>query len=142
MAHYAFIDENNIVVKVITGVDENDTANLPSEFSSWEEFYADQQGITCKRTSYNTIFNTHINEGTPFRGNYACVGGVYDTDNDVFLPEKIYDSWVLDETTWDYVAPIDKPDTNPDYYKWNEQAYQDDTANPKTEGWVLKPEHR
>jgi len=142
MAHYAFIDENNIVVKVITGVDENDTANLPSEFSSWEEFYADQQGLTCKRTSYNTIFNTHINEGTPFRGNYASKGGVYDSENDVFLPEKIYDSWVLDETTWDYVAPIDKPDTNPDHYKWNEQAYQDDTANPKTEGWVLKPEHR
>jgi hypothetical protein len=142
MAHYAFIDENNIVVKVITGVDENDTTNLPSEFSSWEEFYSDQEGLTCKRTSYNTINNTHLLDGTPFRGNYASKSGLYDTVNDVFLPEKIYDSWVVDETIWDYVAPVNKPAVNPEQYKWNEQAYQDDTANPKTEGWVLKPEHR
>ena len=57
MAHYAFINSENVVVSRITGVDENDTSNLPSEFSSWEEFYASQPGredLVCKRTSYNT----------------------------------------------------------------------------------------
>lgn len=138
MAHYAFMDENNKVVKVITGVNEDDTTNLPSEFSSWEEFYSNQEGLNCKRTSYNTIHNTHINDGTPFRGNYASKNGLYDPVNDVFLPEKIYDSWVVDETTWDYIAPIAKPETNPEQYKWVEEEYQADN----TQGWILKPEYR
>lgn len=138
MAHYALLDENNIVVKVITGVDENDTTNLPSEFSSWEEFYADQQGFTCKRTSYNTIHNTHILGGTPFRGNYAGVGCLYDEVNDVFLGEKFYESWIVDETIWDYVAPVAQPETNPEQYQWVEEIYQADN----TQGWVLKPDYR
>ena len=54
MAHYAFLDENNIVTKVIVGNDESNTDNLPSEFSSWEEFYGDKFSLTCKRTSYYT----------------------------------------------------------------------------------------
>ena len=74
MAHYALLNADNIVMKVITGNDENDD-RLPSEFSSWEEFYADQQGYdNCKRTSYNTKNNQHLNGGTPFRGNHAGVG--------------------------------------------------------------------
>ncbi len=59
MAHYAFLDENNKVVEVITGKGEDDTDTLPEEFDSWEDWYADFKGLTCKRTSYNTIANTH-----------------------------------------------------------------------------------
>ena len=59
MAHYSFLDENNIVVKVLTGVDEDDLSTLPKEFKSWEEFYEDQQGLKCVRTSYNTKLGQH-----------------------------------------------------------------------------------
>jgi hypothetical protein len=98
MAHYALLNADNIVMKVITGNNENDD-RLPSEFSSWEEFYADQQGYDdCKRTSYNTKHNQHLNGGTPFRGNHAGVGYTYDTVNDVFIPEQPHD---MPDSTWD-----------------------------------------
>jgi len=98
VAHYALLNADNIVMKVITGNDENDD-RLPSEFSSWEEFYADQQGYDdCKRTSYNTKNNQHLNGGTPFRGNHAGVGFTYDTVNDVFIPEQPHD---MPDSTWD-----------------------------------------
>jgi hypothetical protein len=70
MAHYAFINENNIVTEVIVGKDEDDNTDLPEGFADWEAWYADFRGQTCKRTSYNTIANTHTLDGTPFRGNY------------------------------------------------------------------------
>ena len=59
MAHYAFINENNKVTEVITGKNENDTEDLPNGFDSWEEWYGDFRGQTCKRTSYNTHGNVH-----------------------------------------------------------------------------------
>jgi hypothetical protein len=136
MAHYAFLDENNIVVEVITGIDESDTSTLPSEFSSWEEFYADFRGLTCKRTSYNTKSNVHEDGGTAFRGNFAGKGYTYDATNDIFLPPKNYDSWVLDTANANWKAPVDEPsDTNYDAdtslpiknYEWNEE----------TEAWDL-----
>lgn len=138
MAHYAFIDDTNTVVEIITGVDENETDNLPSEFSSWEEFYSNRHGKTCLRTSYNTRHNQHHFGGTPYRGNYAGIGFTYDEVNDVFLPEKIYDSWVIDETLWDWVSPIGNPPDDGMHYQWNEEAYQADN----TTGWELIPEER
>ena len=95
MAHYAFLDENNIVQAVYVGVDENDLSELPEGVSSWEEHYTNTQGMTCKRTSYNTVGNTHTDGGTPFRGNYAGIGFTYDTDNDVFYGPQPYGSWTL-----------------------------------------------
>ena len=121
MAHYAYLNDENIVTAVITGVDENDTDTLPEEFSSWEEFYGNLRGVPCKRTSYNTIGNTHRNGGTPFRGNYACTGDTYDADNDVFIPAKHFNSWVIDETTWRWKAPVDMPDDG-NLYVWNEET--------------------
>lgn len=103
MASYALLDNDNKVVTVISGIDENDTTTLPSNFSSWEEFYGDFHQLTCKRTSYNTIGNQHLEGGTPFRGNYAMIGGTYDTENDVFIPiQPEIDGWTftLNETTW------------------------------------------
>ena len=68
MAHYAFLNENNIVTEVITGVEEG------SDGEDWEVRYGLMRGQTCKRTSYNTIGGKHVNGGTPFRKNYAGIG--------------------------------------------------------------------
>lgn len=139
MAHYAFLKETDddnllVVVDVITGVDEDDTTNLPSQFTTWEEFYEDQRNMTCKRYSYWTDGNEHLNGGTPFRGNAAGISDLYDIDNDVFYGEKPFDSWVLNTSTWRWEAPISFPsDTNS--YFWNEELHQGDSANPKTLGW-------
>jgi|DEB0MinimDraft_6_1074348.scaffolds.fasta_scaffold07445_4 hypothetical protein len=122
MAYYAFLDENNIVTDVISGIDEDDLSTLPSEFNSWEEFYGDFRGQTCKRTSYNTIGNTHRDGGTAFRGNYAGIGYIYDEANDVFYPPQIYTSWTLDTNTWLWKAPIDLPDDPDNEYFWNEST--------------------
>ena len=114
MAHYAFLDENNIVTEVIVGKDED-------KGTDWEVEYGNFRGQTCKRTSYNTLANVHKEGGTAFRGNYAGIGYTYDETNDVFIAPKPYDSWVLDETKWIWKAPVDMPDDNK-YYDWNEDT--------------------
>jgi len=125
MAHYSFIDENNIVVEVITGKDEDDLETLPEGFASWEEYYETKRdGLTCKRTSYNTQANEHLLGGTAFRGNYAGIGYVYDQDNDVFYPAQPYPSWTLNDETWGWESPVPYPEIDPDnpaYYEWNEE---------------------
>ena len=127
MAHYCFINENNIVVEVITGKDENDLETLPEGFASWEEYYQTKRdGLTCKRTSYNTNANEHLNGGTAFRGNYAGIGFIYDSENDVFYAEQPYPSWLLNESTWTWNPPIPYPDDDL-IYDWNEE----------TESWDL-----
>jgi hypothetical protein len=135
MAHYAFLNENNIVQKVLVGMDENDLSELPQGVSSWEEHYTNTQGMTCKRTSYNTVGNVHLLGGTAFRGNYAGIGYTYDSINDVFYTPKPYESWILDSNTWTWVAPLDLPnDANGDIgYYWDEDLHQTDS----TLGWVL-----
>ena len=119
MAHYAFLNDNNLVTEVITGIDEDAKDDLPSEFDSWEEFYADFRGQTCKRTSYNTIGNEHNDSGTAYRGNYAGIGYTYDETNDVFISPKPYASWTIDESTWTWEAPEAYPDDGKDYV-WND----------------------
>ena len=119
MAHYAFLNDNNIVTEVITGVDEDQKDDLPEGFDSWEDWYADFRGQTCKRTSYNTIANEHSGEGTAYRGNYAGIGYNYDSENDVFYAPKPYSKWVLNETTWTWEAPEEYPDDGKEYV-WND----------------------
>lgn len=80
MAHYAFIDENNIVVDVIVGKEENEDG------IDWEQWYGDLQGLTCKRTSYNTVNGIHLNGGIPFRYNFAAIGYIYAPELDAFIP--------------------------------------------------------
>lgn len=137
MAHYAFLNDNNIVTEVITGIDESNTDELPEGYISWEAWYLTQRpsASDCKRTSYNTSANTHSGDGTAFRGNYAGIGYTYDSINDVFYPPQPYGSWTLSDD-WVWEAPIDYPDDGNNYI-WNENAYQADTADPKTEGWEL-----
>jgi len=121
MAHYAFLDENNIVQAVYVGIDENNLDELPDEFNSWEEYYSNQLGMTCKRTSYNTFGNEHKDNGIAFRGNYAGIGFTYDEENDVFIAPQSFNGWVLNTSTWLWEAPIDYPDDG-NKYIWNEET--------------------
>jgi len=107
MAHYALLDNANIVQKVITGVSETDTDNLPEEFASWELFYANECKFPkCKRTSYNTHANAHSDGGTPFRGNFATIGYTWDSENQIFWPPKPYPSWVKNIAEARWQSPI------------------------------------
>ena len=111
MAHYAFLNENNIVTDVIVGKNEGEDG------VDWEQWYGDFRGQVCKRTSYNTIGNTHSNGGTPYRGNYAGIGYTYRADIDAFVPPQPYASWTLDaNVTWQPPTPM----PTDGYYTWDE----------------------
>jgi hypothetical protein len=96
MAHYAFIDEQNIVTEVIVGRDENEGVDF-------ESHYAAIRGQRCLRTSYHTQSGIHINGGVPFRGNYAGIGYEYREDIDAFVPPCPGEGWTLDEATGEWV---------------------------------------
>jgi len=107
MAHYALLDENNVVVTIITGRNEDE---IVDGVSDWEEHYGTFHNMTCKRTSYNTYRNEHLNGGVPFRGNYATIDGTYDPDLDIFIDPQPYPSWVFDEATAGWNPPTPRPD--------------------------------
>jgi len=94
MAHYAFLDENNIVTEVIVGVDETEII----EGLTPEEWYGNFRGQTCVRTSYNHNI----------RKQYAGIGYSYDSVADVFISPKPFPSWLLDENN-DWQSPVPKP---------------------------------
>lgn len=103
MAHYAFLDENQIVTEVIVGKDEMEDG------IDWEERYAEIRGQVCKRTSYNTRGGMHENGGVPFRKNYAGIGYFYDLERDAFIPPKQHEGWMLNETSCLWEPPIPMP---------------------------------
>ena len=111
MAHYAFLDENNIVTEVIVGKDEGNF--------DWEQQYGSFRGQACKRTSYNTHGGVHTLGGTPLRKNYAGIGYTYDRERDAFIPPKPFASWVLNEDTCLWDAPVAMP-TDGGMYQWDE----------------------
>ena len=90
MAHYAFLDENNVVTEVITGIDETELI----EDLDTETWYANHRGQTCKRTSYNG----------KIRGNYAGIGMTYLLLEDIFMSEKCHDEAVLDSKNAKWVC--------------------------------------
>tara|TARA_B100001939_G_scaffold175437_1_gene151071 strand:+ start:1476 stop:1847 length:372 start_codon:yes stop_codon:yes gene_type:complete len=113
MAHYAFLNMENIVTEVITGKDETDGP------INWEIHYGNIREQVCKRTSYNTRGGQHLDGGTAFRKNYAGIGYTYDYARDAFIPPKPFPSWTLDENTCLWKAPVEIPsDDKP--YEWNE----------------------
>ena len=123
MAHYAVLDENNIVTQVFVGRDEDD---LAPGVDDWEIYYA-PKGHTVKRTSYNTAGGQHLLGGEPFRKNYAGIGFSYDEERDAFIPPKPFESWLLDETTCLWEPPVPMPEEtdeegNPVPYVWDESA--------------------
>tara|TARA_R100001460_G_scaffold16215_1_gene35549 strand:+ start:212 stop:616 length:405 start_codon:yes stop_codon:yes gene_type:complete len=134
MAHYAFLNEDNEVLEVIVGKDENHP--VPTPHASWEDYYASIKGKTCKRCSYNTRGGEHSLGGTPFRKNYPGPDYTYDETRDAFVGPKYFESWVLNEETCGYEAPLPLPDdANEDnQYIWDEDLYQSDN----TQGWVQK----
>ena len=103
MAHYAFLDTNNVVTQVIVGIDETELI----EGLDPETWYGNFRGQVCKRTSYNNNI----------RKQYAGIGYTYDADADVFVAPQPYPSWFLDENH-DWQPPTPKPDG--DYY-WSEE---------------------
>jgi len=105
MAHYAFLDENNIVTEVIVGIDENELI----EGVDTETWYGNFRGQTCKRTSYNSNI----------RKNYAGVGYTYDEARDAFIAPKPFESWQLVEESCTWTAPTPYPEDGL-MYQWVE----------------------
>jgi hypothetical protein len=105
VAHYAFLDSDNIVTEVITGIDETELI----EGLDTETWYGNFRGQICKRTSYNGNY----------RKNYAGQGYSYDLERDAFIPPKPFDSWLLVEETCLWEAPVAYP-TDGFTYNWNE----------------------
>jgi hypothetical protein len=134
MAHYAFLDENNIVTEVIVGKDEGE------EGIDWEQHYGNFRGQVCKRTSYNTSAGQHIGGGSPYRKNYAGIGYSYDEERDAFIPPSPFPSFILNEETCLWEAPVPMPELTEEeiasgsFYIWDEDSYQADN----TTGWVLQ----
>jgi hypothetical protein len=105
MAHYAFLDENNVVTEVITGMDENELI----EGLDPENWYGKFRGQKCVRTSYNN----------KIRKNFAGIGMIYDESRNAFIAPKRFESWTLNEETCKWEAPIPKP-TDGKTYWWDE----------------------
>ena len=104
MAHWAEIDENNVVLRVTVG--SNDTSD---EGYQW---LVENLGGTWIKTSYNTFGGVHKEGGTPLRKNYAGIGYIYDPVRDAFIPPKPeeFPSWVLNENTCLWEPPLPKPE--------------------------------
>jgi hypothetical protein len=119
MAHYAWIDSNNIVINVTVGVDETITQNgVGGSTKAWETFYTNainQEGVTVKRTSYSG----------KFRGTYAGIGFSYSKEEDIFIEPQPYSSWTRNGSFWE--APTPMP-TDGKIYSWNESTLSWDEA--------------
>ena len=119
MSHYAQLDENNTVIFVIAAKSEGK-----------EEEFTINTGEVWKQTSYNTRGGIYYDPETgepsedqskALRKNYAGIGFTYDADRDAFIPPKPFESWVLDEDTCLWDAPIPKPEDGK-IYTWDEDA--------------------
>ena len=112
MAHFAKLDKNFVVTFVTVGRDEDN--GREAELSS-------RTGDIYRQTSYNTHGGVHALGGTPFRKNYAGIGYTYDAGRDAFIPQRPYPSWVLDEFSCLWNAPVLYP-TDGKRYSWNEES--------------------
>ncbi len=121
MSHFAKLDENNIVIFVTVGRQEDDGK---------EQELFERTGDVYKQTSYNTIAGVYYDpitrepaadQSKAFRKNFAGLGYFYDETLDAFIPPKPFESWVLDESTCQWEAPVAYP-TDGFTYFWNEAA--------------------
>jgi hypothetical protein len=112
MAHWAEIDNDNIVTRVLVGSNED-----PDEGYQW---LIDNLGGTWIKTSYNTVAGKHTLGGTPLRGNYAGIGFIYDEELDAFYAPQPFASWTLNHTTFTWEAPKAYP-TDGKFYTWDEE---------------------
>ena len=130
MASFAKI-ENNIVITVESVVNEvlKDSNGIEQEqlgIDFLRTLYNEPNAV-WKQTSYNTIGGVHSNGGTPFRKNHAGIDYTYDSQRDAFIPPKPYNSWILNEQTCLWEAPVARPNDG-NMYKWNEE----------TQNWTLQ----
>lgn len=114
MAHYAFLNDQNIVTEVIVGIDENELI----EGKDPETWYGEFRGQVCKRTSYNGNI----------RKNYAGIGFTYDEASDAFIPPQPHNSWTLNSETYQWDPPVAYP-SDGELYSWNEEAQSWDQIN-------------
>lgn len=105
MSHFAKVTDGKVTQVIVAEKEFFDT-------------FVDSSPGTWLQTSYNTYGNQHP-EGKPLRGNYAGIGYTYDATNDVFYAPQPYPSWILNNTTWLWEAPVAMP-TDGKSYKWNE----------------------
>lgn len=106
MGHFAKVVDGKVTQVIVAEPEFFDT-------------FVDSSPGTWLQTSYNTIGGQHTQGGTPLRGNYAGIGYTYDSANDVFYAPQPYASWVLNNTTWTWEAPVVMP-TNGKQYNWDE----------------------
>jgi len=112
MANFAKLKNGKTVLKIFR-VDDNDASTEADGVSFLRNLYTDPEGV-WKQTSYNTYGNQHALGGTPFRKNFAMIGGTYDEDKDAFIPIKPpYASWTLNNDTCLWEAPVAEPSTTP-----------------------------
>jgi len=112
MAHFAELDENNVVLRVIVVADSDTSDSLGNEDETIGiAFCQNLLGGNWKKTSYNNNI----------RKNYAGIGYTYDIDRDAFIPPKPYNSWVLNETTCQWESPVPMP-TDDKFYNWDEDT--------------------
>jgi len=119
MSHFAKLDNNNVVIFVTVGRQEDDGK---------EAELCARTGDRYVQTSYNTSGGVHRLGGTPLRKNYAGIGYTYDQQRDAFVPPQPYASWLLDEATCLWVPPIPMPEDG-GLYRWDEA----------TTSWLPKP---
>jgi hypothetical protein len=112
MAHFAQIDENDIVINVIRAEQDFINSGAVGNPEKWIQ------------TSYNTYGGIHSLGGTPLRKNYAGIGYTYDSSRDAFIPPKPYASWTLNEDTCLWEAPTERPSFK---HQWNEETQSWDT---------------
>jgi hypothetical protein len=117
MAHFAKLDNNNIVTQVVV-VSNNVATDESAGISFLKNLYNEPNSI-WKQTSYNTRDGVHTLGGTPLRKNYAGKGYTYDESRNAFIPPKLFNSWTLNETTCQWEAPVAYPDDGK-RYNWNE----------------------
>ncbi len=142
MAHFAKLGINSKVIAVHV-VNESDCLNGDGieDESIGQQFLERVHGWPSQmwiKTSYNTFQGAHRLGGTPFRGNYAGIGMIWDEDNNIFIPKQPYSSWVLNTTTATWHSPIgDQPDDLTDEekaagtaYAWNEDGKSWDKTTP------------
>ena len=130
MAHYAKLGANNkvIAVHVVADKDCLNADGIEDEEVGRQFLERIHSWPLWKKTSYNTIKNTHRLGGTPFRGNYAGIGMTYDEDNDIFIGKKPYASWTLNVAEARWQSPVgDAPAISEEEhlthrYVWNEST--------------------
>ena len=130
MASFAKIGLNNKVIEVLS-VHNNelkDSNGVEQEVNGIDFLTKLTGWAVWKQTSYNTSGGVHSSGGTPLRKNHAGIGYTYDEDRNAFIQPKPYNSWVLNETTCLWEAPVVKPELtqeqidNESYYSWNEET--------------------